>query len=163
MGKIIRDGFHFMEYVNSGLIRKIDDIPELKNKLIAISELKTKLEISEYACLLAAHILEISGTERSSEIEDCFTIIGKWQNKEVKFQEALEVAGVMNRLARNEKNVIKKKVFRAMAQVAAVPHVRWHGLVASEYAVVIINLLYPGNLDKVEQERLLQIEMMENI
>lgn len=25
MGKIVKDGFAFMEYVNSGLIRKIDD------------------------------------------------------------------------------------------------------------------------------------------
>lgn len=41
MCKIIKDGFHFIKYVNSGLIRKIDDIPELKNKLITLGELKT--------------------------------------------------------------------------------------------------------------------------
>jgi hypothetical protein len=33
MGKIIIDGFAFMEYANSGLIRKIDDILELKDKI----------------------------------------------------------------------------------------------------------------------------------
>ncbi len=32
MGKIIKDGFTFVQYANSGLIRKIDDIAELKNK-----------------------------------------------------------------------------------------------------------------------------------
>lgn len=32
-----------------------------------------------------------------------------------------------------------------------------------EYAVVIINLLYPNNLDKVKEERELQIKLMEGI
>ncbi len=45
MGKIIKDGFHFMEYVNSGLIRKTNDIPEFKNELITLSELKTHIEM----------------------------------------------------------------------------------------------------------------------
>lgn len=94
MGKIIKDGFAFMEYANSGLIRKIDDIPELKNKLITISELKTHIEMSKYALLLAENILNISGIERSTAIEECFSINTKWQNREAKFQDALQVACV---------------------------------------------------------------------
>lgn len=163
MGKIVKDGFAFMEYVNSGLIRKIDDIPELKNKLITLSELKTHLEMSRYALLLAEHILKISGIERSAAIEECFAIITKWQDREAKFQDALEVAGMINGLAREEKNQIKAKVLRAMGQVAATPHVRWHALVASEYAIVIINLMYPKNLEKVKEEREIQIELMKSV
>lgn len=163
MGKIIKDGFAFMEYVNSGLIRKVDDIPELKNKLITLSESKTHLEMSRYALLLAEHILNVSGIESSAAIEECFAIVAKWQDREAKFQDALEVAGVMNSLAREEKNQIKAKVLRAMGQVAATPHVRWHALVASEYAIVIINLMYPKNLEKVKEEREIQIELMKSV
>lgn len=163
MGKIIKDGFHFMEYVNSRLIRKIDDIPELKNKLITLSELKTHIEMSTYALLLAEHILNLSGIERSAVIEECFTIITKWQDRETKFQDALQVAGMINSLAREEKNLIKAKALRAMGQVAATPHFRWHALVASEYAIIIINLMYPKNFDKVKEERELQIELMKNV
>jgi hypothetical protein len=162
MGKIIKDGFHFMEYANSGLIRKIDDIPELKNKLITFSELKTHMEMSKYALLLAEHILNISGIERSTAIEECFAIITKWQDGEAKFQDALQVAGRINRLAREEKNLIKAKTLRAMGQVAATPHVRWHALVASEYAIVITNLMYPKDFGKVKEERELQIELMKS-
>lgn len=108
MGKIIKDGFTFMEYANSGLIRKIDDIPELKNELITLSKSKTHMEMSKYALLLAEHILNVSGIERSEVIEGCFTIIKKWQDKEAKFQNALEVAATINSLAREEKtNKIK--------------------------------------------------------
>jgi hypothetical protein len=47
-----------------------------------------------------------------------------------------------------------------MGQVAATPHVRWHALVASEYAIVITNLMYPKDFDKVREERELQIKLM---
>lgn len=163
MGKIIKDGFTFMRYANSGLIRKTYDIPELKNRLIELSETKTHIEMSRYALLLAGHILEVSGIDRSEEIEECFTINKKWQDKEVRFQDALRVAGRINSLARVEKDPVKTKVLRAMGQVAATPHVRWHALVASEFAIVIINLLYPGNFDRVREERELQIELMKSV
>lgn len=163
MGKIIKDGFTFMEYANSGLIRKIDDIPELKNELIALSEFKTHIEMSQYALFLAEHILEFSGVERSAAIEECFTIVTKWQEKQARFQDALQVAGVINSLAREETDPVKAKVLRAVGQVAATPHVRWHALVASEYAAVVTNLMYPKNFDRVKEERKLQIELMKGI
>lgn len=163
MGKIIKDGFAFVEYANSGLIRKIDDIPELKNKLITLSETKTHVEMSKYALLLAEHVLAISGLERSEVVEECFLMNERWQKKEVRFQDALEIAGRLNSLARGEKNIVKAKALRALGQVAATPHVRWHPLVASEYAVVVINQLYPKNLDKVKEERELQIQLMESV
>ena len=163
MGKIIKDGFQFMEYANSGLIRNTEDIPALKNELIALSERKTHLELSEYALLLAEHILSMSGVERSAEIEACFSIVAKWQDRKAKFQDALEVAGRINSLAREEKDMVKAKALRAMGQVAATPHVRWHALVASEYAIVMTNLMYPQNLDKVKEERELQIALMKNV
>lgn len=163
MGKIIKDGFAFMRYVNSGLIRKIDDLPELKNKLIMLSESKSHVEMSKYAILLGDHILKITGVERSEVIDECFEINVRWQKKEVKFQEALRIAGKMNRLAREEKNPIHAKGYRAMGQLAATPHVRWHALVVSEYAVVLINLLYPQDIDKVKEEREFQIELMRKV
>ncbi|MHB1454965.1 MAG: putative immunity protein [Saccharofermentanales bacterium] len=160
MGKI-KDGFAYMETVK--LIRKIDDIPELKNELISVSESKSHIEMSKYSLLLAEHILEISQVERSSAIDECFTINQKWKNGEAKFQEARQVAFMINRLAREEEDPVKAKVLRAMGQVAATPHVRWHALVASEYAITIINLLYPKNFDKVKEERNWQIERMKSI
>jgi hypothetical protein len=40
-----------------------------------------------------------------------------------------------------------------MGQVAATPHVRWQALIASDYAVALINLMYPNDLDEVKKER----------
>ncbi len=162
MGKVIKDGFHYMEYVNSRLIRKIDDIPELKKELIALSETKTHTELSAYALLLGAHILEISGIKHSNEIEECFAVNRRWQDGTSHFQAGRDAAGVVNALARGEKDPVKSKAFRALGQIAAVPHVKWHSLVASEYAVAVINLMFPKDLDKVRDERETQIKLMIN-
>lgn len=163
MGKIIKDGFSFMAYANAGLIRKIDDVPARKNELIALSETKTHMEMSQYALLLAQHILTFSGAARTALIEECFVVNRKWQNGEINFRVALETAGALNDAARREKDPVTAKVLRAMGQVAATPHVRWHPLVASEYAVVVLNLLYPQNMDKVEEEREVQIGLMKSL
>ncbi len=163
MGKIIKDGFAFMAYANAGLIRKVDDIPVLKHELIALSESKTHLAMSHYALLLGEHVIDVGGLERTALMEACFTILAKWQNQEAKFREALAIAGQINDLARVETDPIRTKALRAMGQIAATPHVRWHPLVASEYAVVMINLLHPKDFDKVKEERELQIQMMNRV
>ncbi len=163
MGKIIKDGFAFMAYANAGLIRKIDDAPELKTELIALSETKTHRQMASYALLLAERVLALSGLERSEAVEACFAILPKWQAGEARFQEALEVAGRLNDLAREEKNPVRAKALRAMGQVAATPHVRWHPLVASEYAVVLVNLLHPKDLAKAREERGWQIARMQGV
>lgn len=74
----------------------------------------------------------------------------------------MQVAGTINSLAHDEKNMIKAKVLRAMSQVAATPHVRWHALVASEYAVDITNLMFTKDVNKVKDERELEIELMKH-
>lgn len=160
VGQVVKDGFAFVAYANAGLIRKIDDIPELKTELINLSEGRTKLEMSRYALLLAEHVLEISGLPQDADIGACFAVVAAWQRGEVRFQDALEVAGALNRRAREEKNPVYVKALRALGQIAATPHVRWHPLVASEYAVVLVNLLYPGDMERVREERYFQIGLM---
>ena len=160
MGKH-KDGHSYMNCV--GLIRKINDIPELKVRLIDISEGKSHKQMSKYGLLLAEHILEISKTEYNSDIAECFEINQKWQDGKVKFQDARNVAYKINGLAREEKDPVRVKVLRAMGQVAATPHVRYHALIASDYAVTLINLMYPKDLDEVKKEREFQIELMKGV
>ena len=145
------------------VIRKIDDNPEMKETLITISEGKTHKQMSQYSLLLAEHILEISNVERSDAIAMGMDINTKWQNGEAKFQDARQVAFMINRLAREEKDPVRVKVLRAMGQVAATPHVRWHALVASEYAVTLINVMYPGNMEEVKKERQIQIDLLNSV
>lgn len=50
-----------------------------------------------------------------------------------------------------------------MGQVAATPHVKRHALIASDYAITLINLMYPKDLEEVRKERKIQIELMKSV
>lgn len=146
-----------------GIIKKLDDIPELKARLVAIFDTKTHRNISQYALLLADHILQLTGTPINDALDACYRVNRRWQGGEARFQEARDVAARIHDLAREEKNPIKEKALRVMAQVAATPHVKRHALIASDYAVKVINLMHPGNLEEVKKERELQIRLMESV
>ncbi len=162
MGKIIKDGYTFVAYANARLIRNIQDIPELKNDLIALSEGLTHAHMAQYARLLARHVLEIGNMERTEAVDAALDVNTRWLRGEMSVKAALEIAGALNDLARAEKDQVTVKALRALGQIAATPHVRWHPLVASEYAVVVVNLTHPNDLDKVREERETQIALMES-
>jgi hypothetical protein len=149
----------------AGVIKKIDDVPTLRMELEAIFDGKSHAQISEYGLRLGRHILEIANTEPCGEVKECFEIIKRWQNGETgkgfaKFQAARQAAFKIHRLAREEKDPVKVKVLRVMGQIAATPHVKRHALIASDYAVKLINMLYPKDMDAVKKEREVQIELM---
>ena len=156
-----------MKYANElegvTIIKKPDDIPELKEKLISIYETKSHQDVSRYSLLLAEHILTLTNMPTNETIDACFTVSRAWQKGEAKFQEARQVAFALHRLAREEADPVRVKVYRTLGQVAATPHVKRHALVASDYAIKLINLLYPKDLDEVRKERETQISFMQSV
>ena len=145
------------------IIKKLDDIPALKDKLISIYETKSHMDVSHYSLLLAEHILSLTAMPENDTIALCFTVSRAWQEGRAKFQEARQVAFALHRLAREETDPVRVKVYRVLGQVAATPHVKRHALVASDYAVKLINLLYPGDLNEIREERETQISLMEQV
>jgi hypothetical protein len=145
------------------IIKKLDDNPELKSKLIDVFDTKTHRNVSRYGLLLADHILQLTNMPIDEALEACYSVNQRWQDGDAKFQEARDVAFEMHELAREEKDPVKEKALRVMGQVAAIPHVKRHALIASDYAIKVINLLYPGNLVEVKKEREFQIKLMESV
>ncbi|GHU12156.1 hypothetical protein FACS1894151_11770 [Spirochaetia bacterium] len=152
----------------AGIFKKIDDIPDLRIELENIFDRKNHKEMVKYSVLLGKHILKITNTEPCDEINECFDIIEKWQNGETgkgfaKFQGARDVADKLLKFAHDEKDPIKEKIYRVMAQVANIPHVKNHALWASDYAIKLINKMYPNNFEEVKKEREIQIELMKSV
>jgi hypothetical protein len=161
------DGIKKINY--AGIFRKIDDVPELRIELEKIFESKGHKEMAKYSLLLGQHILNITNTEHCNEIIEGFELNKKWQigepNKKgfAKFQESRNVAGKILKLAREEKDPIKACIYRVMAQIVNTPHVKNHALWASDYAIKLINKLYPNNFDEIKKEREIQIELMNSV
>lgn len=148
---------------NVGIIKKIDDIPVLKDELIAVFESKNKKDISRYGLLLIKHVLSFTDVPPDDAIKECIDVIGRWQEGKATYQETRQAAAVIPDLARAEKDPVKAKVLRVVGQVALIPHVKRHALIASEYAVTLVNLMYPGNFEEVRKERTIQIELMKSV
>jgi hypothetical protein len=152
----------------AGIFKKIDDIPELRVELEKIFDNKSHRKMVEYCLLLGEHILEITNMEPCNEIMESFEINKKWLNGETgkgfaKFQMARDAADKLLKIARDETDPIKQKIYRVMAQIANSPHVKNHALWASDYAVKLINTMYPNNFDEVKKEREKQIELMKSV
>ena len=154
---------HANELEGVTIIKKLDDIPELKETLISIYETKSHKDVSRYSLLLAEHVLALTGMPRNETIESCFTVTRAWQGGTAKFQEARQVAFALHHLAREETNPVYVLVYRTLGQIAATPHVKRHALVASDYAVKLINRMFPGDLEKVREMREKQISLLEQV
>ncbi len=146
-----------------GLPGKLDDIPELKQALIAVFDTKTHREISRYGLLLADHTLQLAGIPLNETLAACYSVNRRWQDGGATFQEARDTSGAIHDLARSEESPAKAAALRAVAQIAAIPHVKRHALIASDYAVKTVNLLHPGNMDAVKAQRTLQINLMQSV
>ena len=145
---------------NVGIIKKIDDIPELKDVLIAVFESKSKKDISRYGLLLVQHVLSLTNVQPCDAINECLDISRKWQEGKATYQETRQSAAMIPDLARADKDPVRGKVLRIVGQVTLIPHVKRHALIASEYAITLINLMYPKNLEEVRKERKIQIDLM---
>ena len=144
-------------------VGKIDDIPELKNEFISIYDTKSHKEIVQFCLLLGQHVLEVTGFSPCDEIKASFEAMKKWIDGKVNYHEARNLSFEISRIARDENDLIKVRFLRTMAQIAASPHVKYHGLWATDFAVTLTNRMYPGNMEKVRIERRKQIELLKNI
>ncbi|HEY4787883.1 MAG TPA: hypothetical protein VIH57_17630, partial [Bacteroidales bacterium] len=113
--------------------------------------------------VLGHHILDITDFEPCNVITASFEAMQKWIDEKVNYHKARNLSFEIGRSARNEKDQIKARFFRTMAQVAASPHVKYHGLWATDFAVTLINRMYPGNMDEVRKEREKQLEIIKKI
>lgn len=69
-----------------------------------------------------------------------------------------KVGFLANQLAKESETELSRRAARVFAQAIAAAHMRGHGLVSADYGVKVVNLLYPGALEKVRELRKTQIE-----
>ncbi len=140
---------------------KIEDISELRLKFIEVYQIKSKKEMARFGLILVNHLQELTGFSYDEEILQAINAVQRWIDDETSYHEARNID--ISSLARNEKNSIKVKYYRAMQQIACIPHVKYHGLFATDFIIVIVNNLYPGDMEKVRQERECQIALLKSI
>lgn len=147
-------------YAVQRLVGKIDDAPELRDAFIEVFDTKTKPELALFGLHLADHFVEFTGFQMRDEITDAFAAVREWLDGKAVYQKARSLAGEINDLARLEADPIKTKYYRAMAQIACIPHVKFHALWACDFAVALVNRIAPGDLATVGEERRIHIALL---
>ena len=141
---------------------KIKDIVELREQLDQIYENKSQIDLARWALDLAKHILSLVGYdyEYESVIMDGFDTNEKWQKGEARMHDVRQAGFKVHRLAKESTNVILQAALRVAGQAIGTGHMQEHVMVASDYAIKVMNLKYPDDMEVVKAEREWQIRTM---
>lgn len=150
-------------YAMQRLVGKIEDVPELCDAFIEVSDTKTKPELVRFGLRLAEHLAELTSFQMDSAIMEAFAAVREWLDGKVNYQKARTLSGAISDLARDEVDPLKAKYYRTMAQISAIPHVKFHVLWACDFAVALVNRIAPGDLEAVRKERRAHIALLSEV
>lgn len=141
---------------------KINDVPELRAKLDSSYEEKTQQQLAQWALGLAEHILTIAGYSFLTDpvIQYGFETNRKWQAGQARMFDVRQAGFKVHELAKACGNPVIQAALRTAGQAVGTGHMQEHAMVASDYAIKVINLIYPGDLSAVKAERQWQIDAL---
>jgi hypothetical protein len=138
---------------------KIKDISELREQLDRIYEIKSQIALAQWALNLAKHMFSLVDYDYECEaaIVDGFATNEKWQKGEARMHDVRQAGFQVHKLAKESKDIVLQTALRVAGQAIGTGHMREHAMVASDYAIKVINLNYPDDMDAVKAEREWQI------
>ena len=144
---------------------KIPDDPELRTRLYQEYEDASQVQICRYALMLAGHILGlIDGSKLNHDIiKEGFRINEQWQVGNARVHDVRQVSFKIHRIAKTSENAAIRTALRVVGHAVATAHMKEHAMVASDYAVKAVCLLHPDCMEAVRNERLWQLQYMQEI
>lgn len=150
-------------YEYQRLVGKIDDIPELRDEFIVIYDTKNHKEVVRFCLALGKHLIEMTGFTPCYEIIASFEAMNEWLDDKTNYHKARNLSFEISRIAKTKDDLVEVRFLRTMAQIAGSPHVKYHGLWATDFAVTLVNRIHPDDTEAVRKEREEQIELMSGV
>lgn len=144
---------------------KIVDDARLREELDREYETSSQVQLCRYALLLASQVLSMVNDPAldNDTVKEGFLINEQWQKGNAGVHDVRQVCFIIHQLAKTSEDMTVSTALRVAGHAAATAHMREHAMVASDYAVKVINLLYPDRMDMVETERLWQIKQLKDV
>jgi hypothetical protein len=138
---------------------KICDNVELREHLDRIYENKSQIDLARWALRLSKYIFSIIeyDYESISAIVYGFATNEKWQCGEARMHDVRQAGFKVHQLAKESKDTVLQAALRVAGQAIGTGHMKEHAMVASDYAIKVINLKYPGDMEAVKRLREWQI------
>ncbi|MCE5343353.1 MAG: hypothetical protein LLF96_07195 [Eubacteriales bacterium] len=134
---------------------KIIDNSELREKIDELYEKINQVDLAKWSLRIAKHIFEIAEIDYHSidAIVDGFAVNERWQTGNASIHEVRQASFKIHKIARECEAAIKKTAFRVAGQAVASGHRKEHAMVASDYAIKAIGLLYSNDRNAITSER----------
>ena len=141
---------------------RITDDEKLRNRFIEIYDAKTHQQIVQFCRDYGRHLHEVAGFSYPYHADIAAADVGmqRWLAGEANYHEARNCSFRIGRLVKETTDPVAVRFLRTMAQITASPHVKYHGLWATDFAVTLINTQKPGDMAAVRAEREHQITLL---
>ena len=144
---------------------KISDDIELRKILDEEYEKSSQVKLCKYVLILATHILTTVEYKdmKNPIIKEGYDVNESWQRGNARMHDVRQAGFKIHQLAKSSQDIVTQTALRVVGQAVATGHMREHAMVASDYAVKVVNLRFPNDANAVKQERLWQIETLSSV
>ena len=141
---------------------KIVDCVELRESLDFLYQHISHAQVAKWAMQLANHVLALINARAQTffEVEQAFGIQKLCENGPCGMFELRQAAFKIHQAAKMQKSITTKTALRAVGQAVSATHMKEHAMVASDYAQKLVFLLFAGDMQELQKERLWQIESL---
>ncbi len=144
---------------------KIKDCLEIRSEIDNEYEHTDQVVLAKWAILCAKHVSQFLKGENLdyTDIGKGFKINELWQNGKASVREVRQAGFRIHAIARQCKTELTKNAVRTAGQAVGVGHMREHAMVCSDYAVKTIELAFPDDFEKIEEERVWQLNELRKL
>jgi hypothetical protein len=140
---------------------QITDDTKRREQFIVAFDQCTKDDIVRFGLRYIAHLFLLTGLDRPEEVNLTIASLERWLDKKTNFHESRNISyRALIKKAQVEQDITKELLYKTLAQITCIPHVKFHGLWASDFAIKLINHLFPNNVKAIESARQQQIEIL---
>nr|WP_288294503.1 hypothetical protein [uncultured Granulicatella sp.] len=143
---------------------KVTDIPQKRLELEKLLEQLPHKEIARWAVENARRFIEDieNFADKESILEEALNVFQQRLEGKISAYQLRQAGFLANTLSKRSKADISKFAARVYAQAIASAHMRGHAMVSSDYAIKVIQLKDPKDLDRVRVERERQISLAQD-
>lgn len=140
---------------------KVTDIPQKRLELEKLLEQLPHKEVARWAVENARDFIEDieNFADKESILEETLNVFQQRLEGKISAYQLRQAGFLANTLSKRSKADISKFAARVYAQAIASAHMRGHAMVSSDYAIKVIQLKDPKDLDRVRVERERQIAL----
>lgn len=142
---------------------KIDDVPALREQLKGLFHHCDQVTIAQWAIALSKHVFVYAGLNYHAyrDVLDGYGMNEQWQRGQVRMFDVRQAGFTVHKTARTAPSACEQAVLRVAGQAIGTGHMKDHGMVAADYAIKVVNILFPKSIPPVEQERYWQIASLD--